>query len=448
MPQSNKQVKFYFGTQQEYDALEVKNDSAFYIITDTRRIYLGEKIYVARITKEDIGKLGLNDIFLTVFDNSETNFSNTVPIIAQNGQLISSGKTLGKSVPENAAFLTESQVTLLQEIAENATDLQLAGAAAPNYNNNGLMSYADKQKLDRLPNLLSVATTETSGLMSAEDKKYLYSLGNIATYSFNNEVYSYSSGLMTGEDKKLLDDLSDNVNDLLKSMSEVDGLIGLAEPSVNGEGGADGLMSAEDKEKLNGLSNIEYTIATSDTNGLMSSTDKAKLDTYPILTTPTPYAKYDSSTGVSSPGLMDAESIRHLIILWENRNGGGGGGGSAIIDFEEAPRVSTTADGFMLKEDKAKLDNITGISNNTKFEFCTASEYNQMANRTAAIYFILDDSTLLIKDANDNLLTLGNAGGSNNNNLINSMNVINQSSIGTYSNSLTESEMIQNNSGE
>lgn len=447
MPQSNKQVKFYFGTQQEYDALEIKNDSAFYIITDTRRIYLGEKIYVARITKEDIGKLGLNDIFLTVFDNSETNFSNTVPIIAQNGQLISSGKTLGKSVPENAAFLTESQVTLLQEIAENATDLQVVGQAPPYYNNNGLMSYADKEKLDRLPNLLSVATTETNGLMSAEDKEYLYSLGNIATYSFNNEVYSYSSGLMTGEDKKLLDDLSDNVNDLLKSMSEVDGLIGLAEPSVNGEGGADGLMSAEDKEKLNSLSNIEYTIATPDTNGLMSSTDKAKLDIYPILTTP--YAKYDSSTGVSSPGLMDAESIRHLIILWENRNGGGGGGGSAIIDFEEAPRVSTTADGFMLKEDKAKLDNITGISNNTKFEFCTASEYNQMANRTAAIYFILDDSTLLIKDANDNLLTLGNAGGSNNNNnLTNSINIINQSSIETYSNPLTESEMIQNNSGE
>lgn len=445
MPQSNKQVKFYFGTQQEYDALEIKNDSAFYIITDTRRIYLGEKIYAARITKEDIGKLGLNDIFLTVFDNSETNFSNTVPIIAQNGQLISSGKTLGKSVPENAAFLTESQVTLLQEIAENATDLQVVGQAPPYYNNNGLMSYADKEKLDRLPNSLSVATTETNGLMSAEDKEYLYSLGNIATYSFNNEVYSYSSGLMTGEDKKLLDDLSDNVNDLLESMSKVDDLIGLAEPSVNGEGGTDGLMSAEDKEKLNGLSNIEYTIATSDTNGLMSSTDKAKLDIYPILTAP--YAKYDSSTGVSSPGLMDAESIRHLIILWENRNGGGGG--SAIIDFEEAPRVSTTADGFMLKEDKAKLDNITGISNNTKFEFCTASEYNQMANRTAAIYFILDDSTLLIKDANDNLLTLGNAGGnSNSNNLINSINVINQSSIGTYSNSLTESEMIQNNSGE
>jgi len=119
------------------------------------------------------------------------------------------------------------------------------------------MSYADKEKLDRLPNFLNVATTETNGLMSAEDKEYLYSLGNIATYSLNNDVYSYSSGLMTGEDKKLLDDLSDNVNDLLNSMSDINNLIDLAEPSVNGEGGTDGLMSAEDKEKLDNLSNIE-----------------------------------------------------------------------------------------------------------------------------------------------------------------------------------------------
>jgi len=167
------------------------------------------------------------------------------------------------------------------------------------------MLYTDKEKLDRLPNSLSVATTETNGLMSAEDKEYLYSLGNMATYSFNNEIYSYSPGLMTGEDKKLLDDLSDDVDDLLNFMNNVNNLISPAEPSVSGEGGSNGLMPAEDKEKLN---------------------------------------------------------------------------------------------------------NITGISNNTKFEFCTANEYNQMTNRTAAIYFVLSGSTLLIKDANDNLLTLNNTG--------------------------------------
>lgn len=328
MPQNNKQIKFYFGTQQEYNNLEFKNSCAIYFITDTKKIYVGEKIYAAPINIQDLNNLNLDDKYLSVFEKNINR--NTVPIIAQNGQLISSGKTIGTSVPENAYFITEENMQTIQNVLQNSTDLQVVGQAPPYYNNNGLMSYADKEKLDRLPNFLNVATTETNGLMSAGDKEYLYSLGNIAAYSLNNDVYSYSSGLMTGEDKKLLDDLSDNVNDLLDSMSDINNLIDLAEPSVNGEGGIDGLMSAEDKEKLDNLSNTEYTIATSTTNGLISSMDKVK------------------------------------------------------------------------------LDNITGISNNTKFEFCTANEYNQMTNRTAAIYFILNGSTLLIKDANDNLLTLSN----------------------------------------
>ena len=259
MPQNDKQVKFYFGTQQEYNNLEFKDTCAIYFITDTKKIYVGEKRYVAPINIQDLDNLNLDDKYLSAF---EANINrNTVPIIAQNGQLISSGKTIGTSVPENAYFITEENMQTIQNVLQNSTDLQVVGQAPPYYNNNGLMLYTDKEKLDRLPNSLSVATTETNGLMSAEDK-----------------------------------------------------------------------------EKLDSLSNIEYTIATSNTNGLMSSIDKAK------------------------------------------------------------------------------LDNITGISNNTKFEFCTASEYNQMANKAAAIYFILNGSTLLIKDANDNLLTLNEEPDDNENN--------------------------------
>lgn len=276
MPQNDKQVKFYFGTQQEYNNLEFKDTCAIYFITDTKKIYVGEKMYVAPINIQDLDNLNLDDKYLSAF---EANINrNTVPIITQNGQLISSGKTIGTSVPENAYFITEENMQTIQNVLQNSTDLQVVGQAPPYYNNNGLMLYTDKEKLDRLPNSLSVATTETNGLMSAEDKRILYSLGAPASYTLNENIYSYSPGLMTGEDKKLLDDLSDNVDDLLEFMSEIDDLIGLVEPSTNGEGGADGLMSAEDKEKLDSLSNIEYTIATSNANGLMSSIDKTKLD--------------------------------------------------------------------------------------------------------------------------------------------------------------------------
>lgn len=251
MPQENKQVKFYFGTQQEYNNLEFKDTCAIYFITDTKKIYVGEKMYVAPINIQDLDNLNLDDKYLSTF---EANINrNTVPIITQNGQLISSGKTIGTSVPENAYFITEENMQTIQNVLQNSTDLQVVGQAPPYYNNNGLMLYTDKEKLDRLPNSLSVATTETNGLMSAEDKRILYSLGAPASYTLNENIYSYSPGLMTGEDKKLLDDLSDDVDDLLNFMNNVNNLTSPAEPSVNGEGGSNGLMSAEDKEKLDGI---------------------------------------------------------------------------------------------------------------------------------------------------------------------------------------------------
>lgn len=45
MPQSDKQVKFYFGTQQEYNNLSLKDTCAIYLITDTRKIYVGNTEY-------------------------------------------------------------------------------------------------------------------------------------------------------------------------------------------------------------------------------------------------------------------------------------------------------------------------------------------------------------------------------------------------------------------
>jgi hypothetical protein len=64
----------------------------------------------------------------------------------------------------------------------------------------------------------------------------------------------------------------------------------------------------------------------------------------------------------------------------------------------------------MSASDKTKLDNINIDNNSINFKFCTENEYNEMTNRTAEIYFVLNNSVLSIKDANNNLLTLGNAG--------------------------------------
>ena len=52
MPQTNQNIKFYYGTQAEYNALPAKNQNAFYIITDNKKIYIGDSLYTYTINNE------------------------------------------------------------------------------------------------------------------------------------------------------------------------------------------------------------------------------------------------------------------------------------------------------------------------------------------------------------------------------------------------------------
>lgn len=106
--------------------------------------------------------------------------------------------------------------------------------------------------------------------------------------------------------------------------------------------------------------------------------------------------------------------------------------------------ATSSADGLMSSLDKIKLDN-TGI-------FCTASEYQAMSERTSGIYFVLNNSTLSIKDANNNLLTLGNVGSDSSSSSVASFSpvLINNSSIRTFDTSKTKTfeNYLLENSGQ
>ena len=52
MPQTNQNIKFYYGTQAEYNALPTKNQNAFYIITDNKKIYIGDSLYTYTVNNE------------------------------------------------------------------------------------------------------------------------------------------------------------------------------------------------------------------------------------------------------------------------------------------------------------------------------------------------------------------------------------------------------------
>ena len=52
MPQKNQNIKFYYGTWAEYNALPTKNQNAFYIITDNKKIYIGDSLYTYTVNNE------------------------------------------------------------------------------------------------------------------------------------------------------------------------------------------------------------------------------------------------------------------------------------------------------------------------------------------------------------------------------------------------------------
>ena len=52
MPQKNQNIKFYYGTQAEYNALPTKNQNTFYITTDNKKIYIGDSLYTYTVNNE------------------------------------------------------------------------------------------------------------------------------------------------------------------------------------------------------------------------------------------------------------------------------------------------------------------------------------------------------------------------------------------------------------
>lgn len=142
MPQENKQVQFYFGTQAEYNNLLTKDDNAFYIVTDAHKIYLGEQLYAN-----------------------------------PNEQSSSSQHNNNENVD-------------IESIIEQ---IPLASSSAK-----GLMSANDKTKLDNLPNSIttySTATPSTDGLMSSLDKIKLDNTGIFCTASEYQAMSERTSGI-------------------------------------------------------------------------------------------------------------------------------------------------------------------------------------------------------------------------------------------------------------
>ena len=267
----------------------------------------------------------------------------------------------------------------------------------------GLMSAEDKAKLDSIDanddnRVYDIASWESDGLLSKEDKKKLDSVEqNANNYIHPNtpeirhvtdEQITYwnakastdtatqkVNGLMSAADKKKLDGVEKNANNYIHPNTpeirhvtdeQIEYWNNKAEKDVATQT-TDGLMSATDKDKLDRIeegankyvhpnnegirhvsdaekdywnSKADKVIVTNSENGLMSFIDKIKLD-----------GIEDNANNYIHP---DDENHRHVtddqIKFWDSK------GGTEVASHDK--------NGLMSKEDKKKLDSIDpGISN-------------------------------------------------------------------------------------
>ena len=344
------------------------------------------------------------------------------------------------ATPENDGIMTKEDKIKLDNIEEGAnkyvhpndsntrhvTDAQIArwdsnatGEIATQ-EKNGLMSKEDKVKLDGLQNYVHPNTPQIRHVTDEQIAKWdSGSSIDVATQEKN--------GLMSKEDKTKLDGVAAGANNYVhpndantRHVTDTEKATWNAKASTNKATQTDdGLMSASDKKKLDGIAtgannyvhpndtNTRHVtdaqitewnnkapnlLSTTLTNGLMSATDKAKLDSieegankyvHPDNenirhVTDAQIARWNSNTNEpakpDSNGLMSAadkikldgiepgankyvhpndSNTRHVtddqITLWTNK----------------APNslASITINGLMSKEDKAKLDSIESGAN-------------------------------------------------------------------------------------
>jgi len=149
----------------------------------------------------------------------------------------------------------------------------------------GLMSATDKVKLDSVDSAISSAVSSEASLREAADEELQASIDSKAdsTHTHANATTD-TSGFMSASDKTKLDGVANNANNYTHPTSDAGALesnIYKITTDANGHVVAATAISKEDITAL-GIPGADtdttYEVATTSTDGLMSSADKTKLD--------------------------------------------------------------------------------------------------------------------------------------------------------------------------
>lgn len=149
----------------------------------------------------------------------------------------------------------------------------------------GLMSATDKVKLDGVDSAISSVVSSEASLREAADEELQASIDSKADSSHTHaNATTDTSGFMSASDKTKLDGVANNANNYTHPTSDAGALesnIYKITTDANGHVVAATAISKEDITAL-GIPGADtdttYEVATTSTDGLMSSADKTKLD--------------------------------------------------------------------------------------------------------------------------------------------------------------------------
>lgn len=200
----------------------------------------------------------------------------------------------------------------------HVTDAQItywnakASTAVATSTTNGLMSAVDKKKLDNIEEYANnYIHPNTPQIRHVTDEQISYWNKKASTVVANQE----SDGLMSAEDKKKLDSIAWNANNYIHPNNE-------------------GIRHVTDAEKDYWNSKADKSLVTNAENGLMAAVDKVKLDGIE------PNANYYIHP--------EGPNFRHVtdeqIKLWNSKN--------------QTSLVTAESDGLMSAEDKRSLDSM------------------------------------------------------------------------------------------
>ena len=293
----------------------------------------------------------------------------------------------------DAIAVTKSDITALGIPGQDTnTTYEVATTS-----NAGLMSAADKKKLDGIAaNANNYTHPNTPGNKhipagGSEGQILQYESDGTAKWAtieetVYDEATTEKSGLMSASDKKKLDGIAANANNYAHP-SYTQRQSGLYKVTVDNTGHVSA-VAAVTKSDITGLGipaqDTTYNVASTSANGLMSSTDKQKLDgiannannyTHPSFT--------QRAAGLYKVTVNNQGHVTNAVAVTKSDITALGIPGQDTNTTYNAATTSTA--GLMSAADKKKLDGITANANNY-----THPSYTQ---KSAGIYKFSVDAT-------------------------------------------------------